>query len=121
MWDLPGAGLEPVSPALAGRFLTTAPLGKPCFMGFYAFLVHFFVSVCLVFFLSLILGLVCLFSFFLFIVLLLLFVFDFAICLGFLLFHFFPLFFFLLWLHCAACRFLVPQPGVNPGPPGWKC
>ena len=28
MWDLPGAGLEPVSPALAGRFLTTAPPGK---------------------------------------------------------------------------------------------
>ena len=29
MWDLPGSGLEPVSPALAGRFLTTAPPGKP--------------------------------------------------------------------------------------------
>ena len=28
MWDLPGPGLEPVSPALAGRFLTTAPPGK---------------------------------------------------------------------------------------------
>ena len=27
--DLPGPGLEPVSPALAGRFLTTAPPGKP--------------------------------------------------------------------------------------------
>ena len=29
-WDLPGPGLEPglVSPALAGGFLTTAPLGK---------------------------------------------------------------------------------------------
>ena len=25
MWDLPGPGLEPVSPALAGGFLTTAP------------------------------------------------------------------------------------------------
>ena len=25
MWDLPSPGLEPVSPALAGRFLTTAP------------------------------------------------------------------------------------------------
>ena len=32
MWDLPGPGLEPVSPALAGRFLTTAPPGKPRFM-----------------------------------------------------------------------------------------
>ena len=29
MWDLPGPGLEPVSPALAGRFLTTVPPGKP--------------------------------------------------------------------------------------------
>ena len=29
MWDLPGPGLEPVSPALAGRFLITAPPGKP--------------------------------------------------------------------------------------------
>ena len=28
MWDLPGPGLEPVSPALAGGFLTTAPSGK---------------------------------------------------------------------------------------------
>ena len=29
MWDLPRPGLEPVSPALAGGFLTTAPPGKP--------------------------------------------------------------------------------------------
>ena len=29
MWDLPGPGLEPVSPALAGGFLTTEPPGKP--------------------------------------------------------------------------------------------
>ena len=28
MWDPPRPGLEPVSPALAGRFLTTAPPGK---------------------------------------------------------------------------------------------
>ena len=28
-WDLPRPGLEPVSPALAGRFSTTAPPGKP--------------------------------------------------------------------------------------------
>ena len=35
MWDLPRPGLEPVSPALAGRFSTTAPPGKPspsCFL-----------------------------------------------------------------------------------------
>ena len=29
MWDLPRPGLEPVSPALAGRFPTTVPPGKP--------------------------------------------------------------------------------------------
>ena len=29
MWDLPRPGLEPVSPALAGRFPTIAPPGKP--------------------------------------------------------------------------------------------
>ena len=27
--DLPGPGIKPVSPALAGRFFTTEPLGKP--------------------------------------------------------------------------------------------
>ena len=30
MWDPPRPGLEPVSPALAGRLSTTAPPGKPC-------------------------------------------------------------------------------------------
>ena len=29
IWDLPGPGLEPMSPTLAGGFLTTAPPGKP--------------------------------------------------------------------------------------------
>ena len=29
MWDLPRPGLEPVSPTLAGGFLTTVPPGKP--------------------------------------------------------------------------------------------
>ena len=28
MWDLPGTGNKPMSPALAGRFLTIAPPGK---------------------------------------------------------------------------------------------
>ena len=28
MWALPGPGIEPVSPALAGGFLTTVPPGK---------------------------------------------------------------------------------------------
>ena len=31
MWDLPRPGLEPVSPALAGRLSTTVPPGKLCF------------------------------------------------------------------------------------------
>ena len=31
MWNLPGPGIEPVSPALAGRFLTTGPPGKSWF------------------------------------------------------------------------------------------
>ena len=31
MWDFPGPGLEPVFPALAGGFLTTAPPGKPLY------------------------------------------------------------------------------------------
>ena len=29
MWTLSGSGITPASPALAGRFLTTEPLGKP--------------------------------------------------------------------------------------------
>ena len=29
MWDLPRPGLKPASPALAGRFSTTVPPGKP--------------------------------------------------------------------------------------------
>ena len=35
MWDLPRPGLEPVSPALAGRFSTTAPPGKPLYFYIY--------------------------------------------------------------------------------------
>ena len=29
MWGLPGSGIKPVSPALAGGFFTTKPLGNP--------------------------------------------------------------------------------------------
>ena len=36
MWDLPGPGLEPVSPAFAGGFLTTVPPGKPLIFFFKA-------------------------------------------------------------------------------------
>ena len=32
MWDSPRPGLEPVSPALAGRLSTTAPPGKPALL-----------------------------------------------------------------------------------------
>ena len=39
MWDPPGPGLEPVSPALAGRLSTTVPPGKP----FCPFLIGLFV------------------------------------------------------------------------------
>ena len=51
MWDPPRPGLEPVSPALAGRFSTTAPPGKPlydtlniniCFTFFFTFSGAFF-------------------------------------------------------------------------------
>ena len=38
MWDLPRSGLKPVSPALAGRFLTTVPPGKP-FIPFYCHII----------------------------------------------------------------------------------
>ena len=34
MWDPPRPGLEPMSPALAGRLSTTAPPGKPLFIFF---------------------------------------------------------------------------------------
>ena len=35
MWELSGPGLESMSPALAGRFLTTAPQGKPLLLPLY--------------------------------------------------------------------------------------
>ena len=35
MWDLPRPGLDPVSPALAGGFLTTAPPGRPPIIALY--------------------------------------------------------------------------------------
>ena len=37
MWDPPRPGLDPVSPALAGRLPTTAPPGKPLFQS----LIHY--------------------------------------------------------------------------------
>ena len=38
MWNLPAPGIEPLSPALAGRSLTTRPTGKPHFIEFLTFL-----------------------------------------------------------------------------------
>ena len=43
MWDLPRPGLEPVSPALAGRFSTTAPPGKPVSIKLYDLLYNFWI------------------------------------------------------------------------------
>ena len=40
MWDLPGPGLEPVSPALAGGPPTTAPPGKPYVLGVFLAMRH---------------------------------------------------------------------------------
>ena len=45
MWDLPGPGLKPMSPALAGRFLTTAPPGKSPNIIFFSLLGFHHVSV----------------------------------------------------------------------------
>ena len=33
MWDLPALGIKPMSPELAGGFLTTGPPGKSCLWG----------------------------------------------------------------------------------------
>ena len=37
-WDLPRAGIKPVSSALAGGFYTTEPPGKPGYSSFYLFI-----------------------------------------------------------------------------------
>ena len=34
MWNLPGLGIKPVSPALSGGFLSTASTGNPSTTGF---------------------------------------------------------------------------------------
>ena len=41
MWNLPRPGLEPVSPALAGRLSTTVPPGKPTGFVFYSLCLSF--------------------------------------------------------------------------------
>ena len=45
MWDPPGPGLDPMSPALAGGFLTTAPPGKP-HTGSFLVTHRLFIAVC---------------------------------------------------------------------------
>ena len=42
MWDLPGSGMEPVSPSLTGRFFTSEPPGKPKLTGALLFLIFTF-------------------------------------------------------------------------------
>ena len=44
MWDLPGPGLEPLFPALAGGFLTTVPPGKPCLFFYHLNFIYFFIQ-----------------------------------------------------------------------------
>ena len=34
VWELPRSGIELLTPALAGGFSATEPLGKPCFQGY---------------------------------------------------------------------------------------
>ena len=34
LWDLPGSGIKPVSPTLAGRFFTSESPGKPMILVF---------------------------------------------------------------------------------------
>ena len=48
MWDFPGPGMEPMSPALTGGFLTTAPPGKSP-DEFYLFIYLFIYWLCWVF------------------------------------------------------------------------
>ena len=51
MWDLPGPGVEPVSPALAGRYLTTVSPGKSSFLKNFKFIL-FFIFIYVVIFIS---------------------------------------------------------------------
>ena len=50
MWDLPRPGLKPMSPALAGRFSTTAPPGKPLECIFKVILIYVLQTDCTSFF-----------------------------------------------------------------------
>ena len=50
MWDLPGPGLEPLSPSLAGGFLTTAPPEKSSLSLLRSLILHFSSVFCNIFF-----------------------------------------------------------------------
>ena len=45
-WDLPRPGIEPTSPALAGRIFSTEPSGKPCLLFSLGFLFCFVPCCC---------------------------------------------------------------------------
>ena len=45
MWDLPGSGIEPMSPVLTGGFFTTEPPGKPLDL-YLCVCLHMCVSIC---------------------------------------------------------------------------
>ena len=47
MWDLPGSGLEPMSPAVAGGFLTTVPPGKSLTVDFFVDILYQFTEIAL--------------------------------------------------------------------------
>ena len=95
MWHLPRPGLEPVSPALAGRFSTTAPPGKPlsffCCCFSWVFLLRFNFLIIIFYFNNFIY----------------LFIFFLSYCLHFL-------------LCCVAERVLVLWPGIRPVPLKWE-
>ena len=44
MWELPGPGIEPVSPALAGRFFSNEPPGKTKNRNFILITENFYIS-----------------------------------------------------------------------------
>ena len=115
MWDLSGAGLEPVSPALAGRLLTTAPPGKPPDIlkempptdSWHVQLVpsSFLPGALVLSWLPISLGIPCT------PLVCRIFCFCYALSSSFLVCVFF--FFFFFWL----CGILVPRPGIEPAPP----
>ena len=99
MWDLPGPGLEPVSPALAGGFLTTAPPEKPRIFPFIFGFQHFDCDVSGY-------GSLCIFP-----------TFEFVMLLGCVFIFLFYVFGCSPTRDLTACRILVPQPGIEPVPP----